>query len=588
MLADAGGIFPSQRIIVKSRREDAIQGTSSLTFWRGFVRLGRPLMKQHDKHIVGWLSEWRRFSVLLALLFAVRGVLVICVLPPFEGWDEYQHLAYIVHLIEKGSPPDLAAGSIVPRSMYPWLAKYPHCRFGTDQLRPLGAQSYDEYWNGAAAETAIADSGHPDAAPDVPIYQAQHPSLYYRMMVPVVRRFLPDGDLLTLVGLLRLINIGFGSLSVYLVARLLGRLIKPSAMRYLLGLLIALQPLYLLNCARVASDALAVLLGTAAIGLILWPMSRYRAASGAAAGAATGLAILTKTVNLALAPFGILAGLLFAWRDRVRRGTLIAAPAAFLVGLVAICGWYFFGNLKTFGLLTPMQEAVHNRAAGRGLSDMAQCVMEMDLVDELGRRFYRRSLWTGGWSYLAPPIAATRIQEYSYYFASLGFLFALGPTVRRSHSISALAWLMPTVALLCALSAAGLSYHMIHTKMLLGSVATNIWYAAVIFPWLLVLYAQGLAYWPIKWVGIASGLVLAATFLGAEIYGTLVTMVSTYSGGATGIEAWRRIGELHPGWLNPYVAGAALGGVGLLVSMAVGIIASAHSRSRPEEGILTS
>lgn len=514
--------------------------------------------------------------------------MVICVLPPFEGWDEYQHLAYIVHLIEEESPPDLAAGSVVPRSMYPWLARYPHCRFGTDQLRPLGTHSYDEFWSIPPTETAIADSGQFDAAPDVPIYQAQHPSLYYRMMVPVVRRFLPDADPLKLVGLLRLINIGFGSLSVYLAARLLGRLIKPSAMRCLLGLLIALQPLYLLNCARVASDALAVLLGTAAIGLILLPISRHRAACGAVAGAATGLAILTKTVNLALAPFGIVAGLLFAWRDRVRRGPLIAAPMAFLVGLLAICGWYFYGNLKTFGLLTPMQEAVQNRAAGRGLSDMAQCVMEMDLVDELGRRFYRRSLWTGGWSYLPPPIAATRVQEYSYYFASLGFLFALAPRVRRSRSISALAWLMPTVALLCALSAAGLSYHMVHTKMLLGSVATNIWYAAVIFPWLLVLYAQGLAYWPVKWVGMASGLALAATFLGAELYGTLVTMVSSYSGGATGIEAWGRIGELHPGWLSPYVAGAALACLAVLVMTAVGIIASEHFKSRPVEGTLTS
>jgi hypothetical protein len=545
-------------------------------------------MKQHGKQIVGWLSEWRRFSVLLALLFAVRGVLVICVLPPFEGWDEYQHLAYIVHVIEKGSPPDLAAGSVVPRSMYPWLEKYPHCRFGTDQLHPLGAQSYDEFWSVPPPETAIADSGRFDAAPDVPIYQAQHPSLYYRMMVPVVRWFLPDGDLLTLVGLLRLINIGFGSLSIYLVARLLGRLIKPSAMRSLLGLLVALQPLYLLNCARVASDALAVLLGTVAIGLILLPISRHRAASGAVAGAATGLAILTKTVNLALAPFGIMAGFLFAWRDRAGRARIFAVPTTFLVGLLLICGWYFFGNLKTFGLLTPMQEAVQNKAAGRGLSDAVHCAMEMDLADELVRRFYRRSIWTGGWSYLAPPIALTRIQEYSYYFASLGFLFALAPTVRRSRSISALVGLMPSVLLLCALTAAGLSYHMVHTKMLLGSVATNIWYAAVIFPWLLVLYAQGLAYWPVKWVGMASGLTLAATYLGAELYGTLVTMVSTYTGGATGIEAWRRIGELHPGWLSPYVAGAALAAVVLLVLTTISVIAGERGRQRPNAGEVTS
>jgi hypothetical protein len=35
---------------------------------------------------------------LLIAAFLARAPLYLCVFPPFEGWDEYQHLAYIVHL----------------------------------------------------------------------------------------------------------------------------------------------------------------------------------------------------------------------------------------------------------------------------------------------------------------------------------------------------------------------------------------------------------------------------------------------------------------------------------------------------------
>lgn len=529
-------------------------------------------MKRILKRTSGWLGDWRRYCVLLAVLFGLRGVFLLCVLPPFEGWDEYQHLAYVVHLIEKGEPPDLAEGSQVPRSMYPWLVAYPHCRFATDQLAPIGALSYEAYWDSAQRGEVAAH------APAIPIYQAQHPSLYYRMMTPIVRWFLPDGDVRSLVAVLRLVNVGFGALSVYLAARLIGVLIVPSALRYLLGLLIGLQPLYLLNCARVASDALAVLLGTAAIGMVLVPSVRYRALGGAATGAVIGLSIMAKTVNIALAPFGILVAALSGWRERV--GWKKAAPmaGAMASGLIFVCGAYFYHNLTTFGLLTPMQEAVQNRASGKTLNDVLVAAREMDLGDELVRRFYRRSLWTGGWSYLQPPSAAVKVQEFGYYFASLGFLFALAPAMRRRRSLSMTPGLMPRVFLLCALTAAGLCYHMVHTRMLLGSVATNIWYAAVVFPWFLVLYVQGLAYWPAPWVGVVPAVILGATFMATEIHGALVTMLSTYSGGASGAEALRRIAELHPEWLSPAVGGAALVGVLMATGLAVGAAIAGWSR----------
>ena len=41
---------------------------------------------------------WRRLRVLLVALVVCRGVVLLSILPPFEGWDEYQHVAYVEHM----------------------------------------------------------------------------------------------------------------------------------------------------------------------------------------------------------------------------------------------------------------------------------------------------------------------------------------------------------------------------------------------------------------------------------------------------------------------------------------------------------
>jgi hypothetical protein len=48
---------------------------------------------------------WRRFQALLVALVVCRGLMILCVLPLFEGWDKYQHIAYVQHLRKTGLPP---------------------------------------------------------------------------------------------------------------------------------------------------------------------------------------------------------------------------------------------------------------------------------------------------------------------------------------------------------------------------------------------------------------------------------------------------------------------------------------------------
>ena len=54
---------------------------------------------------------WRAYCGLLVSLFLVRGMWLLCVIPPLEQWDEYQHVAYFQHLVEHGEAPVLLAAN---------------------------------------------------------------------------------------------------------------------------------------------------------------------------------------------------------------------------------------------------------------------------------------------------------------------------------------------------------------------------------------------------------------------------------------------------------------------------------------------
>src|SRR5437763_2551750 len=90
-------------------------------------------------------SSWRWFRCLLVALVICRGLVELCVLPPFEGWDEYQHVGYVVHILETGRPAVLGATN-VPRSLLATALALPHSDAALRQIGPLGAIGYADYW----------------------------------------------------------------------------------------------------------------------------------------------------------------------------------------------------------------------------------------------------------------------------------------------------------------------------------------------------------------------------------------------------------------------------------------------------------
>ena len=153
-----------------------------------------------------------RFAVLVVALFLMRGVAILCVLPPLEGWDEYQHVAYIEFVLEHGRPP--VSRTDEARMSDEFLAaatRLPQPVHMLSQTAGSGAVGYADFWKGGPL------------LPDSPrvrrtsLYQAQQGPLYYRLVAPVYRAVGGASELPRSIAVLRCVNLLLGTASLALV-----------------------------------------------------------------------------------------------------------------------------------------------------------------------------------------------------------------------------------------------------------------------------------------------------------------------------------------------------------------------------------
>lgn len=501
--------------------------------------------------------KWGLFTALCVALFCLRGFFVLSVFPPLEGWDEYQHVAYVEYILEHDEAPIFNHDNEVPRSLHKELVRLPHSVLAIDQLQGIGGVCYKDFWALTDPPEVIED------APAIRLYQAQHSSAYYRLVAPFYAFAKARWGFLAALTTLRAINLLFGAIAVAIAFWTVGRLVRPGPFRHLIGLLIALQPLFLLNCARVANDAPAVLFGTAAIAAMLLLGTKPTIRASIVLGLLLGVGILFKTINMGLLPLAAFVYLYAGWKAEWRRaiGTGVVALACML----AVTGYYFAFNLKTFGMLTPMQEAIQNRAEGKTLGDYWEAARYLNWYHEVTTRYLRHSLWRGGWSMILPDwrlLGVSRLfvkmHEVVAYFAVVGCLWMLSPKNRAERLIFSRPGTATRIGVLWFGMTAALCYHMLQTIVALPNVATNVWYAAVIFPWLLVLLGQGFAAFPAPQLGQIFCGVMAVAYLGTEIYGTRVAMVEEYAQAPWGDLARQRLAQLHVSWWGPNVTTPAM------------------------------
>ncbi len=198
-------------------------------------------------------------------------MVLACVLPPGEMWDEYATWPHVDHWAATGRPAVYGRTTVDPAFLAA-VARLP-------QPPPASfARTYGPFWAGAAA---------PPLPPPLGLYEAQHPFLYYALAAPVYRACGGRANLPAAVAALRLVNLACGTAAVALVLGWLAANVAPAA-AVVLGCWVTLQPLLLLNVVRVANDGPAFLLGTAvvvaALDLPAAVRARVRRAGRAAAG----------------------------------------------------------------------------------------------------------------------------------------------------------------------------------------------------------------------------------------------------------------------------------------------------------------
>lgn len=495
---------------------------------------------------LSWSKPWPHYCALLVLIFLVRAVFVLSILPPFEGWDEYQHLAHIAFISENGRSPVLGGGDSVPGSLYPALAAYPHSRLGALQLADLGVRDYESFW-----ADPIRPKVNPQARP-IRLYQAQQSPLYYWCMTPIYEWCGGAKHILGMVTTLRLINALFAAASVWIALRVVGFLMKEGAVQYLVALLIAFQPLFLINVARVANDAMAIFFGTLAVWALLVLMRRSYWPGVFVAGVALGLGILSKATILSLVPFAA-AAFVLPWLQKRLPLTRAALGGLLCLSLVgALTFRYFSFNHMHFGVLTPLQESLDNHAAGKTFGDAARTAGEIDWWGKFQSRYGRHALWFGGWSWLRAPAWMTKTHELLVYVSMIGWSFVLLPRARRERFLFRSGGDIAAMFVLCIGVGLGLGFHAIQSKMALGDVATNAWYAAASFPWLACLFCQGLSLYPTRWVTVIAGSMMLLLYGAAEVYGTFFVMAPHYANAEWSGAVFERLALMHPAALGPF------------------------------------
>lgn len=477
---------------------------------------------------------------MLGIFIVVRGILYLCILPPFEGWDEYQHVAYIQYLIEKNKAP-LIDQAVVSRNLLARLAAYPQPQRMVDQIRSTGARNYESFYN--SNSEILFNNNHPD----ISLYQAQHGSLYYQIVRPL---FILSGginDLSQSISVLRFVNLLFVVFALMACFWFIHQITEDHIQAALLMIVLACQPLYLINGCRVANDALAIALGTVVIILALQKNWYNRKLLILLISFFLGLAIWIKMTNLSLGLF-VLLTLLFGFLGKaISFKRVVVVGFAVLLITVGSNSPSIIFNLRHYDTIAPMKEVMINRAKGNGVSEASDSLSKINIAERLLRVWTRDSTWIGGWSFLSVKKKARNCVKFLLYFASAGWILHLFRSFRKPLLFPS--GVSINLFLLVLSISIALGWKILQTYLAWGMSGTNAWYACVGLPFFLSLVYEGAGGWG-RWGAIAFGALMTVTYLFAEIHGAFTRMLPTYSGGATGLEAVRRIALFHPSWLG--------------------------------------
>ncbi|MGQ9635707.1 MAG: glycosyltransferase family 39 protein [Bryobacteraceae bacterium] len=473
--------------------------------------------------------------VLLAwLCFLCRAAWHAALLPLWEGFDEWAHVAYVQRL-GSGQGLPLPGQTRVSREVQATLSLTPM------PAVPLSTPHYthSQYWRLPPAERAVQRDRllslprnwalQEDSVGELN-YEAQQPPLYYLMLTPVERAFaflaLPERVLV-----LRLVGALLASLVVpltFAAARAATGSVPTATAAAAFG---AAMPLPTMTAARVGNDALSMVLFAA----LLWVLARagpqadFRHAL--AAGLVLGLGLLTKAYFLTAIPA---LATVYAWR-LLRRRSRTAAAAAQAATVFATAGllsfWWYWRNYQWTGSWSGLQQTV---GLSPSITDLLQQALHVDWP-RFAEISFRTHLWIGHWSFLQ--LRAWMYDVFAVLYALAGAGLLLLWLRRRPQSARALV----TAALLCSWFWLGLAYHEV-TFARLGYSSSAGWYAVAVVSAEAVLLAAA-------WSALQGGrlrllVAAAALFALLDLYATNWILIPYYTG-LTAYEPSGRLASFH-------------------------------------------
>jgi hypothetical protein len=351
----------------------------------------------------------------LAFGHLLLGIALIAFLPPWEGYDETAHYAYVQQLADTGRLPVLGE-SRLSTDVEHYACCAPLHYAGRTPMEQTGAYTYRTFF-AAGGDVVLAGRRFVHEAPArprryaaglEPNWQAQHPPLYYAIVAPLyglTRSWSWAAQLATLRGF----SYGLAWAAWCLVALASrgaphGRAweIRDGWALTALGLWPVVFPAWFADTARLGNDSLGCLI----VAGIWWlnlasvrnGLSWWRAA---ALGLLLGLGCLTKVFLVPVAA-GVLAFWAFRihargeWRTGLSRWALTAGLA------VAVCGWWYLRCWRLYGSpFVSANDVLDLPPAGGMLHGIAARTSLTILARNLGA-LLASAAWTPTWSYARP------------------------------------------------------------------------------------------------------------------------------------------------------------------------------------------
>lgn len=393
----------------------------------------RGLRADAGRRLSGSPITWFIGSLLALYLF--KQLLFVVAFQPFTGHDEVAHFSYIQLLATEGRVPvlpDVDAWRAEARSSggtrFDQLPTelYPYCRYAI-----VGWHCEPKDWDWARTPPRMV-TYLGQLYPTGYQYTANHPPLYYALMVPVYWAA-QNWSLVAQQYALRLAAIPFGLVTVLLAYRMTRELFPDDAfLQVTVPAFVAFQPQISYEAAMINNDIAAVALFSWVLYLILRGIrTRFPVRICLWLGIALGLAVLAKSTSLTAAPV-IAAAIILSvgWKnitDWLVRGLAVVAPAG-----IVVLPWYLF-MYRTYGNLDALSQIQDVQFWNRSAGDFLPLLLDRDFVI---MRF--RETW-GEFGWRLMPLRPSLLWAIAIpiMISLIGLLWYLVRSGRRRHEASA-------------------------------------------------------------------------------------------------------------------------------------------------------